>query len=110
MSDEQKPLVQNASSPKQVRAARKKERRLDQRAEKRLRVLLSTPEGRRWYWERMGKCGVFLKYIPQDAALTACFIGMRNVGLDLLEDLNALEPEVFLLMSKEAREDRERGL
>lgn len=109
MSDEQKPLVQNAASVKQTRNAKKREKRFGQLQEERLRAVLSTRQGRRWYWDRMGYCGVFLKHIPHDSQSTAHFLGMRNVGLDMLEELNQLEPEVFLQMSKEAREDRERG-
>jgi hypothetical protein len=110
VEDAQKPLVQNAASPSQTRAAKKREKRSSERELQRLRVVLSTREGRRWYWEKMAFCGMWLKRLPKDPQLDAYALGVRNIGLELFEEVNMLGPDVFLQMQKEHREDVEKGM
>lgn len=109
MDDLKKPLVQNAASASQTRDAKKREKRIGERELERLRAVLSTRDGRRWYWEKMAFCGIFLKHIPKDPYLTAYNEGLRNMGLQLLEELNELGPDVFTQMQREYREDAEKG-
>lgn len=109
MDDITKPLVQNAASPSQTRAAKKRAKRISEIELERLRVVLSTRDGRRWYWDHMARLGIFLKLIPKDPYLTAYEQGRRNTGLDLLEAVHELGPEVFMTMQKEYREDAEKG-
>lgn len=109
MDDLQKPLVQNAASARQTKDAKKREKRIGERELNRLRVVLSTREGRRWYWDKMAFCGIWLKRIPQNPALDAYSLGLRNIGLELLEELNELGPDVFATMQREYREDAEKG-
>ncbi len=109
MDDVTKPLVQNAASPSQTRAAKKRAKRISEIELNRLRAVLSTRDGRRWVWDHMAALGIFLKWIPKDPYLTAYEQGRRNTGLAVLEAVNELGPEVFLQMQKEYREDAERG-
>lgn len=110
MSDEQKPLVQNASSRKQTRAAGKREKRNTERELEELRVILSTRQGRKWWWRKMGDFRVFHQTFHKDPYQTAFNEGIRSAGLDLLFDVNSLAPEIYMLMVKEDREDAERGM
>ena len=110
MDDFQKPLVQNAASARQTKDAKKKEKRIGERETNRLRVVLSTRDGRLWFWDKMAFCGIWLKRIPANPSLDAYNLGLRNIGLTMLEELNELGPEVFALMAKEYREDAEKGM
>jgi len=110
VDDIRKPLVQNAASPSQTRAAKKKEKRIAEVDLNRLRVVLSTRDGRRWYWDKMAFCGMWLKRLPKDHATDSYNLALRNIGLQLFEEVNELGPEVFMQMQREYREDAEKGM
>lgn len=67
-----------------------------------IRVVVSTAEGRRWYWAQMAEAGVFRQSFAGNDATTNFNEGKRARGLVMLHDLLAAKPEAFLLMQREA--------
>jgi hypothetical protein len=74
--------------------------------EKRLaafRAVMATPEGRRWIWWLLDRCGVFRTSFTGDNA-TFFNEGSRNVGLMVIADINAACPDFYLTMMTEAKD------
>lgn len=94
----------NAADPNQVgqrdRAVRRRMRQSDQD----LRWLMEQPQGRRWVWWMLERCGVYrCTFNPATPnALTLAFSeGGRNVGLGLLHEVQRLAPEHTAMMIAE---------
>jgi hypothetical protein len=102
----QRPLVTNASSPRQAERARRKVR--DRGAEEAtvLRKVLGNYEGRQLLWTLIGRAGVF-EFIGggMSAEIVREELGRRNFGLRLLAECGQ-HKELFRQMRQEA-EDRE---
>lgn len=64
--------------------------------------VLSTTQGRRFYWELMKRCGIFETSMTGNNT-TFFNEGMRNIGLMLLNDLNELAPQAYLKMMEESK-------
>lgn len=60
-----------------------------------VRKILKNPEGRRLFWRLLGKCGIFRNSFSANSNQTAFSEGMRNVGLDLLNDMNEADITAF---------------
>lgn len=67
-----------------------------------LKLVMSTPEGRRNTWRTLAKCGVHRQSYVPDSNGTAFNEGQRSVGLWLYENLETHCPEQYLLMQREA--------
>ena len=104
MSEEKKALVGNAADEEQVKEAKKKEKRGRERDLEDLGVVLSGPAGRRFVWRYLGACGVFKTSMTGDS-YTYFNEGRRDVGLQLLADVMEADPNAYLLMTKEAKQD-----
>ena len=65
--------------------------------------LLAQPQGRRFIWRYLEKCGIF-KTSFTGSRETDFLEGQRNVGLWLLADVNEATPEAYAVMLKEARQ------
>jgi hypothetical protein len=109
MSDKEA-IVKNAADPKQVAAAGGKIKLRDQAEKERIGAIMATRPGRRWVWEKLEWCKVFLPTFAVDPYRTAYSEGARLVGLEILKDVNKLDPDMYLTMAKEAQEDKERGI
>lgn len=64
--------------------------------------VLSSVQGRRFYWSLMKRCGIFQTSMTGNNS-TFFNEGMRNVGLWLLSDLNELSPESYVDMIRESK-------
>jgi hypothetical protein len=100
----QKSLVRNAADPEQVSAAKDKVESLNDQRLNDIREVLNTRRGRRFYWRYLTICGVF-KTSNSDEHQIFFNEGMRNVGLQLLADVNEAAPEAYLVMLREAQEE-----
>lgn len=68
-----------------------------------LKVVMSSPEGRRFVWRMLGDAGVFRpSFVAGSADITFFNEGSRNFGLILLTEIMAELPESFLIMQREA--------
>lgn len=80
---------------------KKSEQKLKQEREQELndlRVLLNTPEGKRFIWRYISKCGVFKTSFTGNST-TFYLEGARNIGLSLLAEVMEARPEAYLEMS-----------
>jgi hypothetical protein len=68
-----------------------------------LKVLLKSPEFRRFCWRLWGECGVFQgePYVP-NSDQTQYNLGVRSVGKDLLVEVMQAEPAIFSTIQREA--------
>ena len=97
-------LIKHAADPEQVERAKQKAESLNDRRLNDIREVLNTRRGRRFFWRYLEICGV---YKTSNADQHQIFFneGMRNIGLQLLADLNEAAPEVYLIMLREAQEE-----
>lgn len=83
---------------KKIAAEQKRER---QKEIDDVRKILKTPEGRRLFWRLLSKCGIFRNSFNPNSNLTAFNEGQRNVGLNLLNDVNEADITAFAKMQNE---------
>lgn len=98
------PLVTNAADHGQIKSAGRKQRWNRERELSDVRSILSTKQGRRFWWRYLAKCKIFQSTFTGNNT-TFFNEGERNVGLQLLADLNEAMPEAYMLMQKEAIEN-----
>lgn len=63
--------------------------------------LLSTKQGRSWYWHLLGQCGVFVTSFTGNSA-TFFNEGKRQIGLQLVAELTRHFPDHYVTMMKES--------
>lgn len=95
-----KPFVRNAASKKQVDTAEIKERSARERELNEMRAVLSTPEGRRFLWRLLGRCKTFSS-IYESSARIHYNSGQQDIGFQLLQEIDAADPEMFFKMRNE---------
>lgn len=66
-----------------------------------VKKLLKTPEGRRYFWRQLGKCGIFRSSFTLNSNQTAFNEGIREIGLDLLIEINEADGSAFAKMQNE---------
>lgn len=92
----------DASDPKQVQDKRTKAGRERKEQYAALRKLLATPAGRTWLWRLLEASHIYAtSFVQGDAHATSFQEGERNLGLRILSDVLAADPQAFLTMSKE---------
>lgn len=64
--------------------------------------LLSSKQGRAWYWHLLSECGVFVTSFTGNSA-TFFNEGKRQIGLTLIGELTREFPDYYVTMMKEAR-------
>lgn len=67
-----------------------------------IRNFLSTHDGRRYFWELIGRCGVFGACKAFHDNDTNFNLGKREMGLVLINEINEAGPELFGIMQTEA--------
>jgi|SRR6476661_6502009 len=96
----QQPLVTNAADPKQTAEAERKAKDLAKQRDDDVKFLLSTAQGRRFFWRYLGDCMVFQTCFD-GSSRTFFNEGQRNVGLMMLADINRVDPAAYTTMIKE---------
>jgi len=103
-------LVKNAASEKQVRRAVDKEKFREEQEMNDLRFVMNNRAGRRFMYRYICKCGVF-KLSAQGGSVQdqSTFLneGRRDIGLSLLGDIQDAAPEAYSLMMSEANQEKE---
>ena len=72
-----------------------------------IRYLLKEPEGRRFYWRVLSKCGVFHSSWTGDPHQTLVNEGKRTIGILFLDDLLEANPSSFAQMQRENKSNIE---
>lgn len=67
-----------------------------------VQFILSTVEGRRFYWRLMRRCGIHKSSFTGNNT-TFFQEGERNIGLVMLADLEEANPDAYVLMLKESK-------
>lgn len=106
---EDRAVVRNAADPEQVRRAKRKVRAAEREAENDVRVALSTYEARRREWKRIGKWAPYESIWSSDVSRMAFNAGVQNCAHELIAEIVDADPELWLLMQREAM-DRKREL
>jgi hypothetical protein len=70
-----------------------------------IRKVLSTAEGRRWYWRVMSTAGAFHTPFTGDNNLTNHNCGKQIVGFFLLDELLEATPATLVQMQREAKSE-----
>jgi hypothetical protein len=98
----------NAADESQVAEAAGSERRGRDRELNDLRVVMSSPEGRRFIWRWLGMCGVFRTSFETNARIYFNE-GQRDIGLRLTAEITEADEALYLQMQREAFEQAKRG-
>lgn len=69
--------------------------------------ILSSSEGRRFFWRYLTFCGVFRTTFTGNNQ-TFFKEGERNIGLSLFADMNEAVPEAYAVMQREFAEEQQR--
>lgn len=97
----------NAADKEQVQSARKRTGRKRREELDYIRNIMSTPLGRAWMFNLLGACKTFSSpIVAGDAYYTYHNIGEQNIGKKLLQDINDASPDEYVLMLKEARNNK----
>lgn len=99
-----KPLVQNAANVDQVKRAENKVLNGRDRELRDVADLLAMPAGRRFIWRYLSECGVF-RTSWEASAKIHFNEGMRNIGLMMLADVNEANPDGYIQMMKESKQN-----
>lgn len=67
-------------------------------------LVLSSVEGRRFYWRMLERCGIHKSSFTGNNT-TFFNEGERNIGLLLLADLEEADPDAYVKCLKEARKE-----
>jgi hypothetical protein len=67
---------------------------------------LAEPVGRRWFYDRFAACHIYSTSFSKTAMEMAFYEGERNVGLQLVAEVTAASPELYMLMLKEVEDER----
>lgn len=94
----------STSERKSVQAAAKAQRLADARREGVVKMLMSTPDGREWVFDLLGRCHLFGSTYTSDSRQSAFLEGERNVGLVLLADVLRICPELYLQAQRESND------
>lgn len=94
----------NAADPEAVTRRRRRADRSESRRLAAFSAVMATPDGRRYLWWLLERCGVFKSSFTGDHA-TFFNEGQRNVGLAVMADIHAACPELYAVMLHEAQEE-----
>lgn len=98
--------VKNGSDEEQVKKAEKKEAFKTNQNLDDMRFILSSVQGRRILKKYLEACGVFKTSFSENVNQTLFLEGQRNVGLMLLNDINAADAMAYVKMMNESKEGR----
>jgi len=70
-------------------------------AEEDLKWVLSDPRGRRYLWKLLESFHIYQSSFAQDGSFMAYLEGERNAGLRILNELQSVAPESYILMLQE---------
>jgi hypothetical protein len=99
-----KPLVDNAADAKQVERAEREERRRNRQAREDIREVMGLACGRRVIRRLLEHAGIYRLSYAGETNATMFNEGQRNVGLEMLANLNRYCPDLYVLMMQETHE------
>ncbi len=98
-------MAYNADDQKQVKKARKDAAQQEAMRLDVIRGVMQTAAGRIWIYGFLDRCHCFATSFVQGAPDSSAFReGERNIGLQLLADVQSSAPDLYLLMIREAKD------
>ena len=101
-------MIPNAADPKQIEAASLRSDLSQDQADSDLAWILADAQGRRFLYRILGIAGIYRNPFDSDHSIMAANCGQMNVGLQLLSEIQRINPEGYLLMLKERIESVKR--
>lgn len=92
----------DTASPEQVNKAENKQKTRRETELKTLKAMLSTVDGRSYFWKILSECGVYQTSFTGDNT-TFFNEGKRQVGLWLLAEIMEADPAAYGLMQLESQ-------
>lgn len=99
-------LVKNGSDEEQVKRAERKEAFKSNQNVDDMRFVLANAQGRRVLRKYLEACGVFRTSFSENVNQTLFLEGQRNVGLMLLNDINAADVMAYVKIMNEGKEGK----
>lgn len=97
-------LTRNAGDPTQVKRAGQLEKTREKRFVASLLGTMATADGRALLWALIGRARVYESVFHRDQAVMAHAAGRQDFGHELLAEIIAADPRLYLLMENEARQ------
>lgn len=98
-------MVRSTDDEQQVQGAKSKAKRRAEQILEDTAWILSTPQGRRFYWRLLSECNVFaISYSAESTHQTAFNEGARNIGNQLFGRMEKADAKAFLKMIAEKDE------
>lgn len=95
----------NTADPRAIRKARQKEKQQRREELKDLQDVLSTKAGRRVIWKILSRAGVFrVDWEAGNHGYNDLCTGRRTIGNELMSEIQAIDPELYVTMAREANE------
>lgn len=91
----------DSSDPRAVEKAIKANKTIEDVREEGLRQTMTSVQGRAWVYKLIEICGPGQNPFSPDALRMAFACGELNIGNQLVAQINALAPELYLVMMKE---------
>ena len=91
----------NAGDAQDVQKRAKGQKLREEQKEAALRQFLANPAGRMWMWDLLGLCGVFHSSFSREALVMAFQEGRRDIGNQLMAEMNRIGPEYYMKMAVE---------
>lgn len=99
MTEEAKPF--DSSDPKDVQGRIKTIKQKEALNREALRAVMSSEGGRGWMHSLLVRCHPYTTPFNSDALLMSHNCGEANIGLQIVAELHAVSPELYLEMMKE---------
>jgi len=80
---------------------RKRQERIQQRRYNDVNKVMSIPEGRRVIWDILCSCGIYRSSYSENCNQMAMLEGRRQVGLELLTEIDSNHKELSIKMQRE---------
>ena len=101
-----KSYVKNAADPKQVKAAEERIKLEELTSKGDLISLLNLPEGKRFIWKLLSRCGIFESSFNHSGSIMYFNEGKRQIGLQLLSEITDHYPEAMINMMTENKTEK----
>ena len=97
----------DAADPEAVNKARKRAVRLHKKRVDFVKAMMDMHEGRMWLFDVLNMCHMAENtHTPGDTHTTAFKNGERNIGLKILADISEANPDRYMLMLTEGKDEK----
>lgn len=96
----------DTSDPQQVNKAKKRAARTRADRLEFVNAAMQHEQGRAWFYDILAFCKIFSTPYSSDPYDTAFKLGMQNLGLRVMADIQDAAPKEYLLMITEARQGK----